>query len=202
MLQIAGAIEVNKQTTISAVKKRPSGAQHRRKRRGGENVLWHRVTENFDEAIKRFAANPEMAGPITRLVFFKHLTVRQGMAARRYRDVVQTFNRYHVDAAGRTARSANLEPSSKGKDDTLHRELMNGTIADYEADARKAKREYKRLTAALATYADPVSGRNKARDLLDDLCLADVEPPAEWRENLAVVLDAIAKEFGGRERRS
>ena len=203
MLEMTGAGAVtNKTTTISAIKKRPSGAQHRRNRRGGENVLWHRVTANFDEAVKRFAANPEIASPITRLVFFKHLTTRQGMAARRYRDIVQKFDRFHVNGPRGVTKSADLEPVRKAKDDEITRQTVAGTIDDYESEAKKARLEYRDLQRVLARYADPVTGRNMAKSVLDDLCLSDIEPPTEWRANLASVLTGIAQAFGIEEKRS
>ncbi len=191
----AGSAVTTDHSQISAVKRRPSGAEGRRKKRGGENVLWHRVTANFDDAVKRFAASPEIASPITRLVFFKHLTVRQGMAARRYRDIMRAHDRFFVDTRSRSTKSADLEPTRKSEDDELNRHFWNGSLGEYEDDARKAKRHFKTLTKVLDAFADRVTGRNVAKSVLDDLCLSDIEPPAQWRQNLAHVLSAIAEAF-------
>lgn len=198
-----GAIQVNEQIkSISAVKPpRPSGHQQRTKKRGGENVLWKRVTANFDDAVKKFAANPAIGVPLTRLVFFKHLTVTQGMAGRRYADIVRNFERYHMAAGSRSAGSANLEPSRGGEDQELERHNNNGTMLDYLTEAKHAKRQYKRVMKVLDRYRDPVTGRNFAKDVLDNLCLTDIEPPAESRASIGVVLSEIAKEFGIGEKR-
>lgn len=203
MLQISGATKVNEQIkSISAVPpKREGGHARAKKKRGGENVLWKRVTANFDEAVKKFAASPEIATPLTRLVFFKHLTTKQGMAGRRYADIVSRFERYHVDKSSRAARSQSFEPVRGGEDQEIQRRILNGTISDYEADARMARRQYKRMQKVLERYADPISGRNVAKNLLDDLCLSQIEPPEQYRKNIGAVLEAIANEFAVKEKR-
>lgn len=183
--------------SISAIKpSRGSGQSRAKKKRGGENVLWKRVTFNFDDAIKRFAANPEMASPLTRLVFFKHLTVQQGMAGRRYRDIMTDFERYHV-APGmrRVAKSQSFEPSRGGEDQEIVRRINNGTIGDYEADARHAKRMHKRLMKVMDAFKDQISGRNFAKDMVENLVLLDQEPPSDMRSDVGRVLSAVAREF-------
>lgn len=200
-----GATALNDQLkikSISAVKpSRGSGQTRAKNRRGGENVLWKRVTANFDDAVKQFAANPAIGVPLTRLVFFKHLTVSQGMAGRRYADVVRKFERFHMAAGSRTARSANLQPSSKGEDQEIERHIQNGTMREYRDDARYAKRQYKKLMKVLDRFADPITGRNYAKDQLDNLCLLDQEPAAADRAALGAILSMIASEFAVKERR-
>jgi hypothetical protein len=200
-----GALEVNDQLkikSISAVKpSRGSGQTRAKKRRGGENVLWKRVTANFDDAVKVFAANPAIGVPLTRLVFFKHLTVSQGMAGRRYADVVRKFERFHMAAPARHARSANLQPSSKGEDQELERQANNGTMREYLDDARYAKRQYKKLMKVLDRFADPITGRNYAKDQLDNLCLLDQEPAAADRAAIGAILSMIADAFAVKEKR-
>jgi hypothetical protein len=199
-----GAPLMNEQIkSISAVKpKRASGYQQRKKqRRGGHNVLWKRLTGSFDDAVKKFAANPAIAAPLTRLVFFEHLTVTQGMAGRRYADVVRKYERFHMDAGSRTARSANLQPARNSEDQTLERIINRGMVREYEAAAKVAKREYKRLMKVIDKYRDPVSGRNYAKDALDNLCLLDIEPASADRPQIAAVLTMVAREFGVGEKR-
>jgi hypothetical protein len=199
-----GAIQVNEQIkSISAVKpKRASGYQQRKKqRRGGHNVLWKRLTGSFDDAVKKFAANPAIAAPLTRLVFFEHLTVTQGMAGRRYADIVRDFEQYHMEAGSRTARSANLQPARNSEDQTLERHHQNGSIDDYLSKAKHAKRQYKRLMKVIDKYRDPVTGRNYAKDALDNLCLLDIEPASADRPQIAAVLTMVAREFGVGEKR-
>lgn len=98
MLQTAGASKVNTPIkSISAAKpSRGSGQTRAKNKRGGENIRWKRLTQTFDDTIRELnrcppdkldqmvqviAANAKLTTPITRLVYFKHLTVKQGMAA-------------------------------------------------------------------------------------------------------------------------
>jgi hypothetical protein len=218
MLQNAGAIKVSTPIkSIAAAKpSRGSGQTRAKNKRGGENVRWKRLTASFDAALHELgrmapnnidaavvlmAGNQRLTSPITRLVFFKHLTITQGMAARRYASIVGTFERYHIVKALRTARAQNYQPGSSGDDQEIQRHLNNGTIGDYEREARKAKREYAKVMKVLSRYADGVSGRNVAKDVLDDLCLSDREPATQYRQNIAAVLQAIADAFGIKERR-
>lgn len=181
--------------SISAVKKRPSGYQQRKNRRGGENVMWRRITDSFDADVKRFASNPAIAAPLTRLVLFNHLTKDQGRAGRRYAEVVRDYEKYFLPPLSRSARSAALEPVRKADDQEIQRHIVRGTIDEYEDKARAAKRKYQRAFKVLAGYADPITGRNYAKDTLDDLCLSDKEPPSEYRAQLGIVLTALAKAF-------
>lgn len=199
-----GVIEVNEPfKSISAVRpKRPNGHQQRKKaRRGGHSIMWKRITANFDEAVKQFGANPAIAAPLTRLVFFEHLTKTQGMAGRRYADVVRKYERFHMAAGSRSAKSCNLEPARNTEDQELERIANRGKMREYEAAAKVAKREYKRAMRVLEQFADPITGRNFAKDALDNLCLADVEPPANYRASIAAVLTMMAQEFAVKEKR-
>lgn len=165
-------------------------------------MLWKRLTASFDDAIKVFAANPAIAAPLTRLVFFEHLTKTQGMAGREYASIVRHHARYSLPAGvSRTARSANLQPM-RAEDQELERRINNCTMDEYEREARKAKRMYRRAMKVLDGFRDPVTGRNVAKDLIDSLCLEEVEPPSESRAGIGIVLTMMAKEFGiGGEKR-
>lgn len=199
-----GALPVTEHIkSISAVKpSRPSGHQQRRKQRaGGRNVLWKRLTASFDDAVKKFAANPAIVAPLTRLVFFEHLTVTQGMAGRRYADIMREFAKYHMDGGSYSAKSANLEPVRNVEDQELERRVFDGSMEDYLAEAKYAKRQHKRLMKLLARFQDPITGRNYAKDKLDNLCLNDIEPEAADRAGIGAVLSMIAKEFGVNEKR-
>lgn len=193
---LTGATVNEQPKSISAVKpKREGGHARAKKRRGGHNVIWKRMTATFDE-LKKHGANPALVSPVTRWVVYGHLTNTQGLAGLRYASIVRSFERYCLPAASRTARSANLEPTAKGEDDEIERRISHGTLPQYESDARHAKRQYKRLSKVMAHFADPITGRNLAKDNLDTLCLAEQEPAAQLRPDIAVVLQAIAKEFG------
>lgn len=189
--------------SISAARPKKPGphARAKERQRGGHNVMWRRITAAYDDHLKKLGANPAMVAPVTRWVLFGHLTRNQGMAARRYADIIRRFEKFFSEGGARSAKSANLEPVRKGEEDVLRRELMNGTIADYEDDARKAKRQYKRLMKVMDRYKDPITGRNFAKDQLDTLCLEEIEPDAQFRANIAGVLSAVATEFGVGEKR-
>jgi len=201
MLQEAAVTDLK---SISAAKRpNPSGRsiKQRRSKRDAANILWRRITAAYDEEVARFAKNPALVAPITRWVLFNHLTVTQGMAARRYADIMRNFKRYHTEDRPTSPRSANLEPTRGVEDQELQRRILSGTIEDYEDEARYTKRQYKRVMKVLARFADPISGRNFAKDSLDMLCVEDREPPAEHRKDIGAVLTAIAKEFGIGEKR-
>lgn len=211
----AGATVAKKAKTprnpISAVKpSRQSGQTRAKQKRGGENVRWKRLMgfvddamrelakmppHKLDEAARLMAGNLRLASPITRLVFFKHLTPTQGIAARRYASIVRNFERYHVDGARRSAKAQNPEPVRAGEDQEIERRTLDGTLDDYEDEARDARKAYDRAMKVLARYADGITGRNVAKDVLDDLCLSDKEPPSQYRSNIAAVCDALAVEF-------
>lgn len=198
-----GAIVTDTRSISAAKPSRGSGQtrQRRAARRGAANVLWKRITASYDEDVRKFAKNPALVSPITRWVLFEHLTTTQGMAGRRYADIMREFERFTIPIGSRTARSANLEPSAPAADTEIQRRVLDGSIDDYEDQAKHAKRQHKRLMKVLARFADPTTGRNGAKDALDNLCLADQEPPAQLRKDIAIVLTAIAKEFGIGERR-
>jgi hypothetical protein len=216
MLQ-TGAIVSTPIKSVSAVKpRRLNGREIAKKKRGGENVRWKRLTATFDDAMRELvrvppdkldaavalmAANQRIAAPVTRLVFFKHLTVTQGIAARRYASIVRNFERYHVANATRSARAQDIDKPRAGEDQEIQRHLNRGTIEDYEREAKKARKEYDRAQKVLTRYSDAITGRNEAKNVLDDLCLSDIEPPAQYRQNIAAVLQALADAFGVKERR-
>lgn len=187
--------------SISAVKPpRPSGAQQRKKRRGGFNIRWKRITAAFDEHLKQLGADPAMAAPLSRWAVYGHITVAQAMAGRRYASVVVKFERYCLPAASRTARSANLQPM-RAEDQEIEQRINNGTLPEYEANAAFAKKQYRRVMKVLDKFADPITGRNFAKDALDQLCLQETEPPAAFRAQIAAVLSQVATIFGIKERR-
>jgi len=184
---------------ISATKPNRGSGQargRRRHQRDSANILWKRVTAAYDEEVAKFAKNPALVAPVTRWVLFGHLTRTQGMAGRRYGDIVRAFERYTMPPIARSPRSANLEPSTKSEDEEIERRINNDTIEEYESDARHAKRQYRRLMRVLDRFKDHVTGRNYAKDWLDFLCCQDREPPAEHRADVANVLSAVAREFG------
>jgi hypothetical protein len=170
-------------------------AKKRREKNGGANVIWKRITAAFDDELKKFGANPAMVAPLSRWVIFKHISKTQAAGGRYYASIVRRWERYCLPFRMRTARSANLEPHP-GIDDELERVHAHDGIWEYEADARAAKRQYRRAMKVLDKFIDPITGRNIAKDTLDMLVLYDEEPPSNLRQDLGVVLTAMAKEFG------
>lgn len=168
---------------------RPHWRKRQEKQRGGENVIWKRLTWSFDAALRKHGADPSMCGPVTRWVLFGHLTVTEGMAGRWYGDVMRKFDRYHVDTASRTARAQRYERASPGEDQEIARREADGSIDNYERQAKKARRNYDRLQVFLRRFPG-------AKEALDSLCVLDIEPPAGQRESIAAILSLLAKEFG------
>jgi hypothetical protein len=163
--------------------------------------MWRRITAAYDEELKKFGANPAMTAPLTRWVFFGHLTRTQGMSGRRYIHIMQEYERVTLPPMSRSPRSANLEPSKGGEDQEIQRRIFDGSMEHYLNEAKYAKSQYKRAMKVLARFADPVTGRNFAKDNLDMLCLQDQEPPANLRKDIGFVLTALAKEFGVGEKK-
>ncbi len=193
-----GVAAVTESNSISAVKpSRGSGQtrQRRRHKRDSANILWKRVTASYDEDVRAFAKNPALVAPITRWALFQHITPTQAMAARRYGDIVREFHRFHTDNRSTSPRSANLEPVRSAEDHELARRAFDGSMGDYEDNAKYAKRQYKRLMKVMARFEESVTGRNLAKDALDTLCVSEQEPPPQLRGDIALVLTAIAKEF-------
>ena len=191
--------------SISAVKpKRESGPSRMKKyaekrARGGQNVEWKRIVENWDDIIAKVGKNPDVGIPLLRWVYFGHLTKTQGMAGRRYADIMRRFDRYHTDTKSRTARAQSYEGGAGGEDQELERRANDGTMDEYLAEAKKTKHRYKKLHKIIAPFPG-------AKEMLDNLCILDIEPPTEHRASCAAVLTLIAKGFGideqhGRKRR-
>lgn len=184
--QTYGAITVNDQIkSVSAVKKYPRA----KKKRGGETVQWQRIKSLDAAALDAHKISREVVSAIGRLMIHKHLTPLQAEAARRVAYIMARFEKYSVEGR-RTARSPSFE-RAYGSDQELERlnNELDG-IATYERRAKEAKKDYRRLIKVLAPYG------SQAKAILDDLCCSDIEPAAQYRENVALVLSAVAKEFG------
>lgn len=182
---------VSKTKLPNGKQKQPSGHANRtKKKRGGENVAWKRIVDNLDESLRKLGFDPNgVSTPLMRWTFFGHLTKTQSMAGRRYADIMRKFDRYHSATKSRTARAQSYETGSPGEDQELERRAFDGTMDEYEAAAKKAMRQYKRLHKVI----EPFSG---AKEMLDNLCLLEIEPPTNHRASCAAVLTLIARAFG------
>jgi hypothetical protein len=125
--------------------------------------------DRLDEMVKLLAANARLTVPITRLVYFKHLTVRQGIAARRYGDIVTRYESYFVDKAVRTTRAQNPEPTRAGEDQEIQRRILDGTIDEYKREARKTRREYDKAMKVLARAVEQNPSDEKLKGALSAL---------------------------------
>jgi hypothetical protein len=180
-----GAITVNAAIkSVSAVKKYPRA----KPKRGGETVIWHRYKSLDEEALAAYKISRELVSAIGRLMVHNHLTPLQAEAARRVAYIMARFEKYHVEGR-RTARSPSFERAF-GSDQELER-LANEVdgIKEYEKRAKKARKDYEKLMKVLAPYG------SQAKAVLDDLCCSDIEPPAQYRANIALVLSKVAKAF-------
>lgn len=173
--------------SVSAVRERkdqrPARARHARGR-----ATWKAIEQHGDDLLRLGQIAKETRSAITRFVLFEHLTRLEGEAAKRYAYVVARFEKYCTDSR-RNPKSPSYERAF-GSDQELERRQIEGTIADYETAAKKARREYTKLMNAIGPYG------KHTKSVLDDFCLSDIEPSADFRANLAVVLRVIAKKFG------
>jgi hypothetical protein len=197
MLQGAEIVNENRgPKSISAQYQRPQ----QRKGRPGANVEWKRIKQMSRQMSIEGAVNEavkisrEAASVIGRWMLFGHLKPLQAEAARRYAYIMARFDKYHTEGR-RTAKSPSYERAF-GTDQELERRAFNGTLDAYEKSARKARRHYDKLITILDVYRDPITLRNPLKEALDQMCCEDIEPPAQYRDQIAAALTHIAHEFG------
>jgi hypothetical protein len=168
-----------------------------RQRRGAVGLKWRRVKDNIDVLVDRAGANPEMGSEISRAVLFETLTRGEGMAARRYGEIVGAYERFwNVDQMKRSAASPSYMRGARGEDNELERRIAMGTIAEYERMSKRAKKRYERLQKVIAPYVHIEGMVTGARGWLDDLCCNDIPVPSAVMPSLAKVLRQIGIEFG------
>ena len=184
-----GTINVNEPIkSISAVKKYPRAKTKRNLAKARGRQMWKTIQNQGDDLVKLGIINKESQSALSRMRLMTHLTDLEYQAGRRYAMIVGRFERFCTDTR-RNAKSQSYE-RGYGEDQTLERHFWNGTLGDYENEARDAKKEYAKLIKILDPYG------SVAKSLLDDLCCSDIEPPPNTRDNVAVVLRMVAKGFG------
>lgn len=184
-MHITGALTVNQPIkTISAVKKYPRAKKSNARGR----AIWNDLKHHGDDLIRLGHITKETRSALTRLVLFEHLSPLAGEAGKRYAYIVARFEKYCTEGR-RNAKSPSYERAF-GSDQELERRQIDGTIADYEASAKKARKEYNKLMNVISAYG------SQAKSLLDDLCCSDIEPPTDYRSNISIILNRIAKKFG------
>lgn len=178
---------------VSAYKaKKPRDQRPARAKEARGRQIWKTLQHHGDDLIKLGIIAKESASSITRMVLLQHLTELEGEGAKRYAMVVARFEKF-CTTTRRNTKSPSYERAF-GTDQELERHERAGTTADYEEAARHCKKEYARLMKALAPYGA------QGKSLLDDLCCSDVEPPAQTRANVAIMLRQVVKAFGVTER--
>lgn len=175
--------------SISAQYQRP-----RSRERKGENVEWQRIKSLDASVLDAKKVSREVASVLGRWLLFNHLTPLEAEAGRRYAYIVGRFERHFLQGR-RTARSPSFE-RAYGEDQEVERHHQLGTIKDYEAKAKKARRHYDKLQKIVGVYADPLTKRNPLRDAITDMCCSDIEPPPAYRTEIAAVLRHVGHEFG------
>lgn len=170
--------------SVSAVKKYPRA----HKGRGGENVQWQRMKSLDASVLDAAKISRDAVSALGRLLLFKHLTPLQAEAGRRYAYIIARFEKYSVEGR-RTTKSPAYE-RAYGSDQELERlgNVPDG-IEQYEKRAKAARKDYDKLVKELNRFPG-------AKNVLDDLCCSDIEPPADWRGNVGTVLSVVAKRFG------
>lgn len=176
-----------------------SARKNYRKPKGGRNpgLQWRRIRDNFDDLVNQTSVNPEIGSEISRLVLFGQLSKGEGMAARRYGEIVGAYERFwNVDRINRTARSPSWSRGFGGEDNEIERRTVNGTISDYERAAKRAKKKYERLQKVIAPFTHFHGMQTQARGVLDDLCCGDIPVPGHLLPDVAKVLQLVGIEFG------
>lgn len=181
--------------SISAKYQKPRHHQGERPRgAGGANVEYKRIQSLGVDVLKARGISREVVSVIGRWLVFKHLTDLEAEAARRYAYIMARFDKYFTEGR-RTAKSPSYERAF-GQDQELEQRAFDGSLKFYEKSAKKAKRQYDKLQTIMGIYADPMTGRNPLKNAIDEMCCEDLEPPAEYRTQIAAVLRHVAHEFG------
>jgi hypothetical protein len=176
--------------SISAKYQRPRP----RERTGRENVEWKRIKSLDQSVLDANRIARDAASVIGRWLLFKHLTPLEAESARRYAYIMGRFDRYFTEGR-RTAKSPSYE-RAYGEDQELERRAFDGSMQFYEKAAKQARKRYDKLQKILLHYADPVTRRNLMKEALDQMCCEDIEPPAQYRSDIAAALRHIGHEFG------
>ena len=189
MLQTTGALKVSASPPVKSVSAVKKYGRSKTPKQRNARVAWKRIKDNIDDLVAKTGANPELGSVISRWVLFGHITRSEAYAARLYGEIIGTYDRLYADTGKRTAKSPSYQRGTAGATDILERHRVNGTIADYEREVRKAKKNHDRVMKILARF--PL-----AKDKLDDVCLNDVEITSELRPHLKLVLRLLGQEFG------
>lgn len=177
------------QVKISAIKTR-----NRQRERRGENVQWKRLKSLDQTVLDANRIARDAVSVVGRWLLFKHLTPLEAEAGRRYAYIIARFDKYFTEGR-RTAKSPSYERAF-GQDQELERRFGNGTLDEYTDAAKKARKHYDKLLKIMTIYADPLTKRNPLKNAIDDMCCSDLEPPSEYRTEIAAALRHVGHEFG------
>lgn len=157
--------------------------------KGAAGVKWHRIRDNWAD-LERIGINPDLGTVIGRMYLFGILSARQASAARLYAEVTGRYDRYHVSEDAlqrRTAPSPAYQRGSRGRHDEIAQHQFNGTIKEYERQARRARRAYSKLDACLPN--------DTARQALDEIAIHEREVNSAIHDDICKVLNRIADKF-------
>lgn len=187
-MHTTGAIVNEQIKSVSAIKRYPRARTKQNVAKARGRQIWKAIEGHGDDLVRLGLISKESQSALNRMRLMTHFTDLEYQAGRRYALIVGRFERFCTDGR-RNTKSQSYE-RGYGADQELEHHAVMGTTADYEDAAKNAKKEYEKLMKILGPYG------SQAKSLLDDLCCSDIEPPANTRENLAVVLRMVAKGFG------
>lgn len=180
------------------------GFRARPKPERGPRSLWIRHRDHLESMRNRDdwsefmrAGRPEFGTVVGALFNSHHFDQHHCAAARIYAEIVGRYNRYHpiMDPKVRgTACSPSYERGFGGGDDEIERRTQDGTIAAYERKAKRSRKAHDKLQKTIVN--------ERARAVLDSVCIYDQHPSSEQIPDLRAQLDLIWEEFKHRYEKS
>lgn len=182
------------ENAVAAPERYPSG--RKKKTYGPPRLKWRRLRDNI-ENLERLGGHASW-GAALGLYRMKHdkdgqrvLTESQYSAGLVYGRIAGRYRRFHADdSLPVTAPSPAFQRGSRGRDDELERLAAQGRLSEYEREANRARRAWRKLQSVVPDAA--------SRELLDEVCVYDREIPEIRHRDLAVLLSAVAGKFFGR----
>lgn len=180
---------------VAAPERYPSGKK--KKPYGPPRTKWRRMRDNI-ENLERLGGHANW-GTVLGLYRMRYrdntteriLTESQYNAGLVYGRVAGRYRRFHADESlPITAPSPAFQRGSRGRDNELDRLAMEGRLPEYEREANRARRAWKKLQSVVPDLA--------SRELIEEVCIYDREIPEIKQRDLAVLLSAVAGRFFGR----
>ena len=154
-------------------------------RRPGANTLWRRMRD-FQDDLRKLGADPNLGTVLGRLYLFGVLSESEMAAGLLYADLAGRYARYHKEAR-ESAASPNYQ-RGLGREDEVERHNKDGTMAAYERRARAARKAWEKAGAQIPN--------ERAREVLRNVCLLDLEISQIVYDDLKILLRRIGDAFG------